>query len=382
MPDDFTSLHKIYLNRVSKLQNIQNADLDNLIPNYLTNLKSLEKRYQISGELSPLLIVRKEYANFEANPNISAIIIATSPTGLTKLQNELLTSSKDIKIKYANSIIDLSARYKRRLVSLQKSLTKSGKIEDALKIMKKIENIDSYPEIMAAYAQIDANGTLRIVRNKPNTASSEKGSDTAGHSPAPITRKLNKESLTDYFHTRITRWNSITHEITCKYSFVNEKQLAAWSNASFDKLRNRLLCDNTESWLKPLFSSIKKIEYDAYYFDGSGPIRVMLGKSLYADLLPTADGKAILHQGNSSYPLQKSYGGAEPYRRYHNEININNQNIQWTVGQRILPEAKLLTSISTPIRVGLGANNAKVMFSNITITGILSPTTIRAIQGR
>ena len=371
----------IYRNQISKLKNIRNDDLDNIAPNYLTDLKNLEKYYQASGNLSPLLIVRKEYARFAANPNISEIIIADSPAGLAKLQNDLLTSGKEIKIKCAESIIDLGDRYKKRLTSLQKTLTKSGNIEDALKIMHVIENISSYPEIMAAYAQIDAGGTLDIVRNKPKPTFSKNGQGTTKSEtkPKPITRKLDKESLADYFHTRITRWNSATHEITCHYSFATEKQLEAWSNASFDKLRNRLLCDNTESWLKPMFSFIKEIKCDAYYFEGDGPIRIMLGKSLYADLLPTADGKAVLHQGNQSYPIQKSYGGAEPYICYHNEINIDGWNVQWTVGQRVLPETKLLKPISTPIRVGLGVKNAKVMFSDITITGILSPVTIKKI---
>jgi hypothetical protein len=375
MPDDFIALNKIYLTQVTKLKNIQKDDLKNIGPNYLADLKNIEKAYQASGELSPLLIVRKEYNRFKANPNISEITQASTPADLVKLQKNISETQKKIKIKCAESIIDLSKRYKKRLISLQKTLTKSGNLDDAIKIMNEIESINSYPEIMAAQSQIDAGGTLAITPDKP--IEQEKSAE-----PEQTIKELNKESLSNYFHTRITRWNSITHEITCSYNFSSEKQLEAWSNASFDNFRNRLLCDNAISWLKPLFSSIKKIECDTYYFEGEGPIRVMLGKSLYADLLPTADGKAILHQGNPSYPIQKSYGGAEPYRCYNYEITINGKNVQWTVGQRTLPQTKLLKPISRTIRVGLGAKNSKTMFNNIKITGILSPITIRAIEGR
>lgn len=382
MPKEFIDLNKIYLDQVIKLKNVRNDDLKNLAPDYLNNLKNLEKHYQASGELSPLLIVRKEYTRFKENPNISDIVVAYSPTGLTKLQNDILKSRKNIKIKCAENIIDLSKHYKKRLTILQKTLTKNGKIDYALKIMTEIGNIDSYPEIIAANAQLNAGGTLEVEENNIKSTFSKRSYNTTKPTPTPISkkRKLDKQSLTKYFHTRITRWNSITHEVTCKYNFATETQIKAWDNASFDKLRNRLLCDNTVSWFKPLFSSIKKIECDTYFFEGNGPIRIMLGKSLYADLLPTADGKAILHQGNASYPIQKSYGGAEPYKCYHNEINIEGWNVQWTVGQRILPETKLLQPIRAPIRIGLGVKNAKVMFSNITITGILSPTTIKAIE--
>ncbi len=387
MPNDFTKLNTIYRNQVTKLKNIRDDDLDNIAPNYLANLKNLEKHYQTLGNLSPLIIVRKEYTRFSGNPKISEIVIANSPTALRKLQNDILKSGKDIKIKCAESIIDLGERYKKRLISLQKTLTQNGNIEDAIKIMHEIENINSYPAIMAAYAQIDAGGTLDTERRKTKDTYSTYTDNTTETNPAPkpTTRKLNKKSLEDYFHTRITRWNSATHEITCHYSFATEKQIDAWSNASFDQLRNRLLCDNTVSWFKPLFSSIKKIECDGYYFEGSGPIRIMLGKSLYADLLPTADDKAVLHQGNASYPLEKSHGRAEQYVCYHNKLNIDGGNVQWsiTTDLQTRPETfmktKLLKPISTPIRIGLGNENAKTMFSDIRITGILSPITIKKI---
>ena len=383
MPTEFVTLHKIYTAQIAKLRTNRNNDLDDIAPDYLDDLKRLETHYQASGELEPLIVVRQEYTRFNSNKNIDEVITATSPAGLTKLQDNLLVTQKSIKLKCADSILELGENYKKRLNGLKKSLTKQGKIEDALKIMSEIDNIDSYPEMLTAHAQSDSGGTLDIARPKYTKSPSrtEPSTDTKSTTPTR-TRKLTKESLADYFHAEITRWNSATHEITCNYSFTDENQLQAWSNASFDKLRHRLLCDKVESWLTPTFSSIRKIEFDAHYFSGDGPIRVMLGKSLFADLEPTANGKAVLHQGNASYPIEKSFGGAEPYVCYHNELNIDGWDIQWTVGKRTLPKKKLLKPISKPIKIGLGSPESKVMYSNITITGILSPSTIKAIQGR
>lgn len=383
MPTEFTTLHNIYTDQVAKLKNVRDNDLDDIAPGYLDDLKRLETHYQASGDLEPLIIVRKEYTRFQKNQRIDEVISATSPAGLTKLQDNLLVTQKSIKLKCADSIIDLGENYKNRLNALKKKLTKDGKIEDALKIMSEIDDIESYPDIMTAHAQSDAGGTLDIARRKPSKRPSDTklSNNTENSTPTRI-RKLTKESLADYFHTKITRWNSATREITCNYSFTDENQLQAWSNASFDKLRHRLLCDKVESWLTPTFSSVRKIEFDAHYFSGDGPIRVMLGKSLYADLEPTTNGKAVLHQGNASYPIAKSFGGAEPYVRYHNELNIDGWDVQWTVGKRTLEKKKLLKPISKPIKIGLGSKESKVMYSNITITGVLSPATIKAIQGR
>ncbi len=384
--DELTKLKNIYAKQVLKLKKIRNQKLDELAPNYLLDLKALEKQYQNSGELEPLLAVRNEYNRFKSDRDISDITPAISPAGLTTLQKQLIKSEKKIKLQYANSIIKLGASYERRLEALKKSLTKDGKIEEALKTMEEIETIDTLPEIINANAQIDAGGTLPVKRDEPQPGESNITTATPSRKPAKSyssatkpAKKLTKDAIEDYFHTNIREWNSITHEITCVYDFSNDDQMQAWKGGKFDKLRNRIICENTTARLIPTFASIKKVECDAYYYEGSGPVRIMLGKSLYADLTPTRDGRAVLHQGNPSFPLQKSFGGAVKYVPYHNIITISGWNVQWSVGERDLPSAKILKPISQPVKIGIGAKNSKTMYTNIKITGKLSSQTIKAI---
>jgi len=105
----------------------------------------------------------------------------------------------------------------------------------------------------------------------------------------------------------------------------------------------------------------------------------MLEKSLYVELEPGTDGKARIYQGNPSYPIMKSHGGAQPYLKYVSSLSIGDDTVQWKMGSRSFPGSKLQQPIRPPIKIGFGHEESKTMFGNITVTGILSPEIIDSI---
>jgi len=364
-PREFDSITAVYAEQLARIETKRDTELDEACNGHITALQELENRYQSAGELKPLLAVRKERTRFAASPALTDITVASSPEGLATLQKQYVETCKDIRLTSARSIVELSQHYGRRLVLLQKELTKKGLIDQALAIMTEVDNLATSPEVAAAKTQIESGGT------SPVAVSTRTSRQTTGG--------VDIDALGTFFHGKIVRWNPVTHEITCKYDFRNENQLAVWDGAGIDELRERMVCDGKETWFSPRFASVSRIEYDAYLYSGSGPVRVILGKALYADLEPGANGKALLHQGNPAYPLVKSHGGAQTYMRYTGVLTLENGAAAWVIGSRSFRKERLRTPITVPVGIGFGHTDCKVMFDNITITGMLGPDVLNAV---
>ena len=366
LPREVRVLKAVYDEQITRIRGQQAADVKSAKSDYIAGLGELEKKFLSAGDLKPLLAVRKEKQSVSGGAAFGESGTATGPAALEGLQKSYTQACKDARMACAESIVELSQRYRARLASLQKDLTRQDRIEDALVVLTETEEIPNYPEVHQAQKQIAAGGTLE---------------DSAGVSAAAAhtAREIDTAALAAYFHAEINGWNSITHQLTCTFDFRSEDQLAAWEGAGFDALRSRMICGRRTAWLKPTFASISRITFDGYHHEGTGPLRCAVGKNLVCDVEPGADGKALLHQGNAFFPLHQSQGGAQPYVKYPSTIMLAGGRVEWTSGRRSFPAQKVQKPLGTPLAVGFGHAEASAMFDNVTVTGVLSPATMRAV---
>jgi len=209
LPPDFYKFKSVYVNQIKLLGEKRDRDAEESVQKYIAALQALESSYQLSGELKPLLAVRAERTRFTSDPNARNIEVKDSPAMLGTLQQQHIDRSKEIQMVCSQGIIELSQHYKRRLTALQKDLTREGRIEEALAVLKKVDEIETSPEVTTATKQIASGGTTPVTTPQ-NVAQ---------------TKIIDMAALSAHFHGEVVGWNSITQEITIKYDFRQEKQL-------------------------------------------------------------------------------------------------------------------------------------------------------------
>lgn len=153
-----TDLQKSFWDRLVTIEIEQEDKLDSLNNGYKTALQRLIDDYQKSGKLEEILIVRKEIAKTQKdNVTESKDSELKEPKELLPLRKKYLETRKKILEKNAADVVTLVDRAKSLLEEQIVTLTKSGKIDEAIKAKAALEKIASDKFILAATNLNDTN---------------------------------------------------------------------------------------------------------------------------------------------------------------------------------------------------------------------------------
>ena len=188
----------IYQKELSSLKATSQTQRLHVPQNHIKAMRVLELEYQQLGDLKNLLAVRKERERFIRNPRSSAINPVTTPNKLRSLQKSYISNYNSIAETRTKKIDDLKYKYIIILKKLQTSLTKQGRIEEALVVMNEIESSDSIDNTYKPTSFTPYAGNL----------DSEEDSKT-----------LNSDTLGKLIHGKVTRWSSYNNQITTNVCF-------------------------------------------------------------------------------------------------------------------------------------------------------------------
>jgi hypothetical protein len=356
----------VFAEQLGKIAAERDKALADALSRHAQMLSDLEMRFQLAGDLKPLLAVREERRRFEADPAVTSIAPVSAPEALGALQTQYIERYKQIQLGSARRVLDLSVQYRRRLDALQKELTREGRIEEALKVLHEAESVAGKAAVLHARAQIAAGGLAPTEQPMPE--------------PEVNALDVKVEDLAALLNGEVTAWNPQTRELTCRYDFSDEAQLRDWHGGTIDPLRERLVCDEAVVKYQPPFERVLRVEYEGSHFSGTGPVRAAVGENVFGDVEPGADARALLHEGNPFFPLHKSQGGAQSFMKYACRLVLENGSVKWSVGSRDFPAQKLKKHPAQGAVVSLGHAEAKTMFDNVSVTGVLGKDALEKIK--
>ena len=344
----------IYKKELTRFASQYQSDRLRAPQDHVAAMRNLETRYQQSGELKSLLAVREERERFVANPSASGMQLVTTPSGLRRLQESYVSKNAALHADYATKKETLRTKFLHAMENLQKELTRQGKIQAALSVMKEIEGVDS----------IGSQGNSEGTTSAP------------GPAPSPARRWgsiLDADALGEILHGKIARWNSRSRQITILYDFSDAQQMGDWQGGEFDKTRGILRCEKTVAWAREHFSVILEVHCDMIYDGDSKRAGMVVGQALQAHLAGDDPLAATLFQTSKQHPISNftrtNAGGTTSHR---SEMIFQNGSVEWSVDKSRTRRAILQVPIPYPTYVGFGHMRAASGYDNISITGILS----------
>lgn len=124
----------LYEDRVTKAQTGYQMQMENLAEKYSAALERASEQLQSSGELEALMAVKTELRRFSENRFVPDAEDDRLQEKVKSLRGLYLKSSRKSKIARDKNIRELTLAYLAYLEGLQKSLTREGKLEDAMAV--------------------------------------------------------------------------------------------------------------------------------------------------------------------------------------------------------------------------------------------------------
>lgn len=354
---DMYEAKRLYENELQKREQERRATQQEMPRKYVEALQRLERSFQISGELKPLLAVRDERERFEAEPDLARMTVLETPAKLEALQKRILVEYRETGLNKARAVLDLNQKYVQHLETLQKELTRQNKIDDAMEVMAECERAKGAPEVKRARFLLAAEGAP-IAPPQP--------------SPPGAKRLVDLDLISAKLQGEVLSWNSVTREITLRYDFQHKDQAADWEGPGIDH-RNRLGCDQAVATFKPVFEDVSQIAFDGYYYSGAGRISVSLGAGLTAQLAAGKEqNQHVLFQHNEHHPVKWTDGTVTRYLAYPSHIMISQGRVTWKVNDDLVCNERLPQPIRYPTQVVLGDPRSHTTYDNVVITGVLT----------
>lgn len=349
----------IYQKEIKRLKKTSQSQRLHIPQNHIKAMRALELEYQNSGDLKNLLAVRKERERFIGDPRVNSMTPVTDPSKLRALQKFYIANYSSITETRTREIDNLKEGYISRLKKLQTTLTKQGKINEALVVMSEIESSDS----------IDDSFTGGITPYAISPTSNQPS------------KTLNIDTLGTLLHGKITRWNSYNNQITVEYDFSDNDQMLDWKGGEINDLKNTLDCNNTVAWFKLQMEEISQIECDMSLKRSGHNAGIVIGKSLTAIITSGRPTMAKVYQSSPYNPIlvvrdiEKISGN-----KYHSVLTINSKQVGWSINKGLTRHGIINNSIVYPTFIGVGEMTSLSSYCNISITGILSKKQVELLK--
>lgn len=141
---------KIYADHLQKLKKDLGTTRERWPRNYVAALRRLKKKSQESGDLERWSVIDAETKRFQQEKTILDASAASGLAVLRQTQERYRQKLADAELAFHRGVVDLTRKYVARLETIQKSFTKDGKIDQALKIREEINRVNTSDDVRSS----------------------------------------------------------------------------------------------------------------------------------------------------------------------------------------------------------------------------------------
>ncbi len=113
-------------------------------------MRTLEKRFQLDGDLESMLTVRQEQARFQKFRIPPAEALVEKPQALRDLQANAVQAPEKTELAYHKQVQELTVTHLSTLAGLKQTLTQQNRIDQALAVDKEMDLLILRPEVLNA----------------------------------------------------------------------------------------------------------------------------------------------------------------------------------------------------------------------------------------
>ena len=125
---------------------------------YVAGLTELMDKFQRAGDFGGWESVRDEVGRFEADRAITQRNVVMQPAGLAELQKKYCQLREEQKRSRAESIVNTTEKYVKKLQDLQKRLTVEGQMETAAIVNAEIKRVRARADFLEAQNEVSPPG--------------------------------------------------------------------------------------------------------------------------------------------------------------------------------------------------------------------------------
>ena len=140
-----------YETNLVKIKEGDQASRKTLLKKYAYNLLEIERKLKETGQLEPLLVLRKEISRMKKMGSLQGVETEGSPD-LQRLFTSYNKLFADIDLHTSQQLYNLSGKSDTSLANLQESYTRADRIEDAVKVKEAREAFLERPDVLEALA--------------------------------------------------------------------------------------------------------------------------------------------------------------------------------------------------------------------------------------
>lgn len=202
-----TDARSRYKTLLKKIDSRRTNDTNTWPKEFLTALTALQGSFRKSGDLDGLIAVKSEIDRFKKTTSITEMDIVDVPASLADLQRKYFKAGDSESIQQHKDVIALYTRYVGHLERLKTTLTKEGKIPDALAVRDELKDASEDPRVMAAeFAMTTLDGPGA---NEPGGITGPGRRETPGRSAEPTAESDPNAITAGYKTTPNTRIHSV-----------------------------------------------------------------------------------------------------------------------------------------------------------------------------
>lgn len=332
---------------------------------FAASLGALEKAYQRAGDLENLLLVRRERERFVEEQAPGLMIVSDACPELASRQQSYIEKQERIKQERSKGFEDVRARFRSSMLSLQKALTKEGRIEEALAISDELERVEAtvaLEEASHAFKELRQSGRL-------GTRSSAASGDALGI-----------DGIRALLRGEVRRWNPRTREIALFYDFAQEDAMDDWHGGRISA-RGALSANKEVAWMIVQFESISRIEYTAGFMGGDRT-RLQVGSRFFADMIGGTESEGRLYQGSVHNPIISFFERFHDGVSNKSTLDFSSNGVAWGTTSHAARETPLQTRIAYPTRMGLGCESSMSAYDEVLVEGVLTQRSVEWLLNR
>lgn len=138
---DLDRVRTIYENNLKKIQTEHRTKIATAPQQYLNALRAVNRRYQASGALEPLMLVKQERTRFEKEKAVPSPANPELPEDVQRIQRAYVKNLGVADTERMKTLVTLTDRYLTYLDRSMRALTKNGSFDQALAVKKEISAV-------------------------------------------------------------------------------------------------------------------------------------------------------------------------------------------------------------------------------------------------
>lgn len=162
--DDLQQLERSFLDRCDQAQVLRDNKLDKLKDSYSAALSRLIHKLKETGDLDAVLPYSEELKVIESAGDSLPPLSDSADAQLRRMRAQYEDARLKIQTHHAQRITDLSGKMMMALATRESSLTKAGRIDDALATRKLREALEKDQELIDAKALVKSASNLGLGR--------------------------------------------------------------------------------------------------------------------------------------------------------------------------------------------------------------------------